>query len=163
MKKNFCRNKGVFCLSVFFRKLEIILWTSINFLYKRRKIYILLNFKGKKRVKSSMARSLPVENLLPPTINWQYCQLSTTCSNILQYHNGERLVAVDHNQLRTMTSETVDPIDWSQPPPSWTVPPVLHGVNAGLQIARLADATGARTGIPGYAKPTHCLCGHLGY
>ena len=32
-----------------------------------------------------------------------------------------------------MASETVDPIDWSHPPPSWPVPPelhVLHGVNA---------------------------------
>ena len=31
-----------------------------------------------------------------------------------------------------MTSETVDPIDWSHPPPSWAVPPellLLHGVN----------------------------------
>ena len=30
---------------------------------------------------------------------------------------GEVLVAVDHNQLRTMASETVDPIDWSHPHP----------------------------------------------
>ena len=29
----------------------------------------------------------------------------------------ELLVAVDHNQLRTMASETVDPIDWSTPHP----------------------------------------------
>ena len=27
------------------------------------------------------------------------------------------LVAVNHKQLRTMASETVDPIDWSHPPP----------------------------------------------
>ena len=38
----------------------------------------------------------------------------------------EPLVAVDYNQLRTMSSEMVDPIDWSHPPPSWAVPPELH-------------------------------------
>ena len=32
--------------------------------------------------------------------------------------NEELLVAVGHNQLRTMTSVTVDPIDRSHPPPS---------------------------------------------
>ena len=31
---------------------------------------------------------------------------------------GEFLVAVNHNQLRTMASETVDPIDWSHPLPT---------------------------------------------
>ena len=31
--------------------------------------------------------------------------------------NGELLVAVNHNQLRTMASENVDPIDWLHPPP----------------------------------------------
>ena len=36
-----------------------------------------------------------------------------------------------HIQLRTMASETVDLIDWSQPPPSWAVPPesLLHSIN----------------------------------
>ena len=53
-------------------------------------------------------------------------QLSTTCSNVLKQPNGELIVAVNHNQLRTMASETVDPIDWSHPPPSWTVPPERH-------------------------------------
>ena len=48
-------------------------------------------------------------------------QLSTTCSNLLKQPNGELVVAVDHNQLRTlrtMVSEMVDPIDWSHTPPS---------------------------------------------
>ena len=53
-------------------------------------------------------------------------QLSTTCSNVLKQPNWELLVAVNHNQLRTMASETVDPIDWSQPPQSWAVPPERH-------------------------------------
>ena len=60
-------------------------------------------------------------------------QLSTTCINLLKYPNWELLVAVDHNQLQTIASETVDPIDWSHPlPSSWAVPPelhVLHGLN----------------------------------
>ena len=58
-------------------------------------------------------------------------QLSTTCSNVLKYRNGELLVAVNHSQLRTMASETVDPIDWSHSPPLWAVPPerLVHSIN----------------------------------
>ena len=58
-------------------------------------------------------------------------QLLTTFSNVLKQPNGELLVAVNHNQQRTMTSETVDPIDWSHPPPSWAVPPerLIHSIN----------------------------------
>ena len=50
---------------------------------------------------------------------------------LLKQPNGELLVAVDHNQLRTMVSETVDPIDWSHPLPSWAVPPecLVHSIN----------------------------------
>ena len=53
-------------------------------------------------------------------------QLSTTFSNLLKQPNGELLVAVDHNQLRTIASETVSPIDWLHPPSSWAVPPDLQ-------------------------------------
>ena len=53
-------------------------------------------------------------------------QLSTTCSNVLKQPNGELLVAVNHNRLRTMASKTEDPIYWSHPPPSWAVPPECH-------------------------------------
>ena len=56
-----------------------------------------------------MAKSLPVENLLQQNV-------STACSNFTEVAHGELLVAVNHNQLRTMTSEMVDPIDWSHPP-----------------------------------------------
>ena len=51
-------------------------------------------------LKSSMAKSLPVENLLPQNVG----SISTTCSNLKEEHNGEPLVAVNHNQLRTMAS-----------------------------------------------------------
>ena len=37
-------------------------------------------------------------------------QLSTTFSNLLKQPNLELLVAVNHNQLRIIASETVDPI-----------------------------------------------------
>ena len=43
------------------------------------------------KVKSSMARSLPVENLLPQNVG------SITCSNVLKQPTGELLVAVNHN------------------------------------------------------------------
>ena len=58
-------------------------------------------------------------------------QLSTTFSNLLKQPNGELLVAVKHNQLRIMASETVDPIDWSHPTPSWAVLPerLVHSIN----------------------------------
>ena len=45
-----------------------------------------------------------------------------------------------------MASETVDPIDWSHPPPSWAVPPerLVHSINrcnlatAGIRSCNLA-------------------------
>ena len=49
-------------------------------------------------------------------------QLSTTCSNGLKQPNGELLVAVNHKQLRTMTPETVDLIDWLHPHPNGQYP-----------------------------------------
>ena len=36
---------------------------------------------------------------------------------LLTYLNWEIPLAVDLNQIRTMTSETIDPIDWPLPPP----------------------------------------------
>ena len=77
--------------------------------------------------------------LWPGASHWRICyhrmwvQLSTTRSNVLKQPNGELQVAVNHNQLRTMASETVDPIDWSHPPPSWEVPPGRHvySINQG--------------------------------
>ena len=58
---------------------------------------------------SSMARSPPEGNKLG--------QLSTTCSNATEAAQWGTPNAVDHNQLRPMASETVDPIDYSHPPP----------------------------------------------
>ena len=75
-----------------------------------------------------MAWSLQVENLLPQNVR---SVINYTCSNVLKYPNWEFLVAVGHNQLRIMASETVDLIDWSHPPPSWAVPPerLVHSIN----------------------------------
>ena len=105
-----------------------------------------------------MARSLPVENLLPQNVG------STTCSNLLI--QPELLVAVDHNQLRRMASETVDPIDWLHPPPyteQYPLSSTYYTVQCGLQITRLTALTEIRTCDLRNAWPTHCLCGHSGY
>ena len=80
---------------------------------------------------------VPQSLLWPGATQWRifyhrmWGQLSTTCSNVLKQPTGELLVAVNHNQLQTMASETVDPIDWSHPPPSWAVPPerLVHSIN----------------------------------
>ena len=53
----------------------------------------------------------------------------------------ELLVEVDHNQLRTMASETVDRIDLSQPPPP-------HGPQDLLQQSELEHAS---TGMPDHS------------
>ena len=83
-----------------------------------------------------MARSLQVENLLKQNVR-----------SIIKYlpMNGQLLVAVNHNKLRTMASEMVDPIDWSHPPTWWAVPPelhVLHGVNAAYKSQDLLHQPG---------------------
>ena len=63
-------------------------------------------------------------------------------------------------QLRTMASDTVDPIDWSHSPPSWAVPPernVLHGINAAYKSQDLLHQPGlerASTVMP--EKRTTC-------
>ena len=84
-------------------------------------------------------------------------QLSTTRSNVLKQPNGQLLVAVNHNQLRTMASETVDPIDWSHPPPSWAVPPehLLHSINQCTQLDSNVQ--------PQHVRQPPCLCGHSRY
>ena len=86
-------------------------------------------------------------------------QLLTICSNVLKQPNGELLVAVNHNQLRTMASETVDPIDWPHPPPSWAVPPkrLVHSINQ----CNLSGTLTCKRSMRGNQPP--CLCGHSGY
>ena len=68
-----------------------------------------------------MARSLQAENLLPQNVESiiNYLQYSTEAWGLLAVLYSVvwgLLVAVDHNQLRTMASEAEDPIDWSHPP-----------------------------------------------
>ena len=74
--------------------------------------------------------------------------------------NGELLVAVDHNQLRPMASETVDPIDWLHHPPSWAVPPQ----RLVLSINRCSSETAViRSCNLQHARQPPCLCGHSGH
>ena len=94
--------------------------------------------------------------------------LSTTCSNLQKQPNGKLLVAVNHNQLPTMASGTVDPIDWSHPPPDTGQYPLSSTCctlqcGHGLQITRLAALSQPRTCDLRNARPMHCLCGHSGY
>ena len=117
---------------------------SFQFLHKQTKKSIV-------KVKSSMARSLPVENLLPQNVG--------SIINYLQYTEAAQwgtLVAVNHNQLRTMASETVDPIDWSHPPPSWAVPPerLMHSINQCTQLDSNVQLQ--------HVRQPPCLCGHSG-
>ena len=65
-----------------------------------------------------------------------------------------------------MASETVDPIDWSHPPPSWAVPPelhVLHSVNVAYKSQDLLQQPGvehASKGMPDQrttCAATHCI------
>ena len=87
-------------------------------------------------------------------------QLSTTCSNVLKQPNGELLVALNHNQLRTMASETVDPIDWSHPPPSWAVPPEPRTPRAEYKSVQPQRDSNVQSQ---QARQPPCLCGHSGY
>ena len=57
--------------------------------------------------------------------------------------------------MGTMESETVDPIDWSHPPPSWALVRgselhVLHGVKAAYKSQDLLQQPGLET--IGYAR-----------
>ena len=102
-----------------------------------KKIYV------KEKVKYCISRSFVVKNQLPQNVGSIIMQLKCP--------NGELSVAVDHNQLRTMGSETVDPIDWPLLPTLHRAVPLelhlLHGENAGyesqalLQTVRLELAT----------------------
>ena len=67
-----------------------------------------------------------------------------------------------------MASETVDPIDWSHPPPyTGQYSPELHvlhtAMRALLQIIRLTALNQPRTCDLRSASSMHCLCGHSGY
>ena len=88
-------------------------------------------------------------------------QLSTTCSNAPKQPTGELPVTVNHNQLRTMASETVYPIDWSHPPPLWAVPPerLVHSINqCNLSGIERATAACEATTLP--MRPLR-VCGSI--
>ena len=66
-----------------------------------------------KKVKSSLAGSPPMEDLLPQFCGVNYQLLAVM---LLKSPNGRLLVTVEKSQLRSMASETVDPIAWKLPP-----------------------------------------------
>ena len=100
-----------------------------------------------------MARSLPVETTTTE------CGFNYELLTVMYWSspNGELLVADNHNQLRKMASETVDPTDWSHPPSSWAVPPErhVHGINeCNLGGTRTSNRSNEATTLP---------MGHSGY
>ena len=77
-----------FCLIFFILPLNSTIYGSINTENKKNIVhyYIAVPYTdeiGKVVVKSSMARSLPVENLLPQNVGSNIN--STTCSNVLKH------------------------------------------------------------------------------
>ena len=109
-----------------------------------------------------MARSLPVENLLPQNVESiiNYLQEYTEAAQ-WETPSSSRPQSATDNGVRHGRSSCL------------VAPPTLMGsthwatriarCKRGLQIARLAAATRARTGVHGYARPIHCLCSHSGY
>ena len=82
-----------------------------------------------------MARSTPAENLL---YHCSYGQLPITCSEDTEVPNGQLPVAVDHSQLRTMASETVNSINSPLPPTLYrAVPPELQMRDTNQERSKL--------------------------
>ena len=101
-----------------------------------------------------------MENLLPQNVGSiiNYLQLFTKIAH------WELLDAVDHNQLQTTASETVDPIDWSHPHPTQgAVPlsPTYCTVQFALQVTRLAALSEPRTCDLRNTRPTWVACAPL--
>ena len=71
-----------------------------------------------------MATSFSEENLLPQFVG----KISNTCSNPAEVaQQATPIVVVEHSQLRAMSSETVDPIDWPLTPAIYrALPPERH-------------------------------------
>ena len=120
------------------------------------------------RVKENINKKKKRESLLwPGASKWRIyyhrmcVQLSTSFSNLLKYPNpnGELLAAVDHNQLRTMASETVDPIAWPHPPPytGHAVPPELHVLHSVMRAANHKTCCNPAANV----RPSECQANAL--
>ena len=84
---------------------------------------------------------------------------------LLKLPKGELQLEVDHNQLRTIASETVDLIDWLLPPPYIGHYPLRSTLTVQMRVTnhKSGCASGTRTRELQNGKPPHCLCGHSGY
>ena len=119
--------------------------------------YVIHAF-NKVKVKSSLAGSPPMENLLP-----QFCWVNYQLLTVMlpKQPNGRLSVAVDHNQLLTMASEMVDPIDWPLPPhPSQSSTPWAPLEHSTYKSVLPSQDLNLR--LPHSRQPP-CLCGHPGY
>ena len=78
---------------------------------------------------------------------------------LLKWPNEKFLVAVDHNQLRTMSSETVYSIDWRLPSPfTWQYPIIA---TCTVQIG--TSSAGNRSHNLRHTRQGHCLSACSGY
>ena len=127
------------CVYIMFQKLIIIIYWRKYLLLFDKIMFIFI------KVKSSMARSHPVENLYYHRI-WVNYQLLAVM--LLKLPNGLLPVAVDHSHLRTVASEPEDPIDWQLTPPltgQYPLSSALAWWKWGLQMTRQAEASGRGT------------------
>ena len=110
--------------------------------------------KNKKvKVKSSMARSLPVENLLPQNVG-------SILAVITEVAQSGAPSCSQPQPATDKASETVDPIDWSHPPPytgQYPMSSTYCTLQCGLQITRLAALSQPRT--CDFRMPDQCTAG----
>ena len=133
-------------------------------IFEEYKHFFFLKSSQLKQFSSQKVHTKVFESLLSLFSQWRiyyhrmWGQLSTTCSKILKQPNGELLVAVGHNHIHTMASETVYPIDWSHSPPLWAVPPEPSCiVKSSATSAGIEVATGACEATTGPMRPMRVL------
>ena len=106
----------------------------------------------KVKVKSSMARSFPVENLLPQNVG--------SIINYLQYTKLAQWGTPSCSQPQPATDNGVRDgrSNWLvAPTASWAVPPerLVHSINQCTQLDSNVQ--------PQHVRQPPCLCGHSGY
>ena len=115
------------------------------------------------KVKFSMAKSIPVEDLLPQNVG--------SIINYLKFTEVTQWGAPRCSQPQPATDNAVRDgrSNWLVAPPTLhrAVPPEFHvlhtAMRAGLRITRLTALSELRTCDLQNARPTHCLCGRSGY
>ena len=130
----------------------------------RETLHHLWNRVSKKKVESSMTRSLIVENLLPQNVESiiNYLQLCYWSSSM-----GSSTLQSTTTSYGQWRQKTEDRIDWTLPPTLHRAAPhelhVLHGENAGSKSHDLLHLLGSEHATFGMLdKRTACAAGHSG-